>query len=116
VSKVSVGALTQGHAREFFRDVHRSVKCRRSIPAGSILLFRTIARALSLRLVHSGTSIADAPKLAYGLLYRSAGRQAETLAYIDIFLVLTMAASIMFVLSFIVRRNDPKAGGGVAVG
>jgi hypothetical protein len=25
-------------------------------------------------------------------------------------------ASIMFLLSFIVRKNDPKAGGGVAVG
>jgi len=30
--------------------------------------------------------------------------------------VLTIAASIMFVLAFIVRTNDPKAGGGVAVG
>jgi hypothetical protein len=38
-----------------------------------------------------------------------------TLAYIDVFLMLAIAASIMFLLSFIVRRNDPKAGG-VAVG
>jgi MFS transporter, DHA2 family, multidrug resistance protein len=73
-------------------------------------------KALSVRLVHSGASVADAPKVAHGLLYRSVGKQAETLAYIDIFLVLTIAASIMFLLSFIVRRNDPKAGGGVAVG
>jgi hypothetical protein len=29
--------------------------------------------------------------------------------------VLTIAASIMFLLAFIVRKNDPKAGG-VAVG
>jgi len=29
--------------------------------------------------------------------------------------VLTIAASIMFLLSFIVRKNDPRAGG-VAVG
>jgi DHA2 family multidrug resistance protein len=72
-------------------------------------------KAFSQRLVHSGTSFADAPKLARGLLYRSVGGQAQTLAYIDIFLVLTVAASIMFMLSFIVRRNDPKAGG-VAVG
>jgi hypothetical protein len=40
----------------------------------------------------------------------------QTLAYIDIFWVLTIAASIMFLLSFLVRKNDPKAGGGVAVG
>jgi DHA2 family multidrug resistance protein len=72
-------------------------------------------KAFSLRLVHSGVSVADAPKRAYGLLYQSVERQAQTLAYIDIFLVLTVAASIMFLLSFIVRKNDPKAGG-VAVG
>jgi len=73
-------------------------------------------RALSLRLVHSGSSVADAPKRAYGLLYRAMGGQVETLAYIDIFWVLTIAASIMFLLAFIVRKNDPKASGGMAVG
>jgi DHA2 family multidrug resistance protein len=73
-------------------------------------------KALSLQLVHSGSSAADAPKKVYGLLYRAVGRQAQTLAYIDIFLLLTTAASIMFVLSFIVRKNDPKAGGVAAVG
>ena len=39
-----------------------------------------------------------------------------TLAYIDVFIVLTVAASIMFLLSFLVRKNDPKAASGVAVG
>jgi hypothetical protein len=39
-----------------------------------------------------------------------------TLAYIDTFVLLTIAAGIMFLLSFIVRKNDPKAGGGMAVG
>jgi hypothetical protein len=68
------------------------------------------------RLVHSGTRVADAPKPAYGLLLPIRGRQAVTLACIDVFIALTIAASIMFLLSFIVRRNDPKAGGAVAVG
>jgi len=39
-----------------------------------------------------------------------------TLAYIDVFIVLTIAASITFLVSFIVRKNDPKAGSGVAAG
>ena len=73
-------------------------------------------KALSQRLVHSGASVTDAPKLAYGLIYRFVAGQALTLAYIDTFIVLTIAASIMFLLSFIVRKNDPKARGGVAVG
>ena len=70
---------------------------------------------MCLRLVHSGASVADAPELAYGLLYRFVGGQAVTVAYVDVFIVLTIAASIMFLLSFIVRKNDPRAGG-VAVG
>jgi DHA2 family multidrug resistance protein len=73
-------------------------------------------KAFSLRLVHSGSSVAGARRRAYGLLYRAVRGQVQTLAYIDIFWVLTIAASIMFALSFIVRRNDPKAGGEVAMG
>jgi DHA2 family multidrug resistance protein len=69
-----------------------------------------------MRLVHSGLSAPDAPKRAYGLLYRAMGGQVATLAYIDIFWVLTIAASIMFLLAFIVRKNDPKASGAMAVG
>ena len=73
-------------------------------------------KAFSLRLVHSGSSVAGARRRAYGLLYRAVRGQVQTLAYIDIFWVLTIAASIMFLLSFLVRRNDPKAGGEVAMG
>jgi hypothetical protein len=73
-------------------------------------------KALGLRLVHSGASAADAPKLARGLLYRIVGAQAVTLGYIDVFRVLAMAASMMLLLSFIVRKNDPKASGRAPVG
>jgi hypothetical protein len=31
-------------------------------------------------------------------------------------MVLAVASSIMFVLTFIVKKNDPRAGGEVAVG
>jgi len=77
-------ALSQ-HTTRFDRSVQNQVK------------------ALSLQLVYSGSSAADAHKRAYGLLYRAMRGQVETLAYIDIFWVLTFAASIMFLLAFIVR-------------
>jgi MFS transporter, DHA2 family, multidrug resistance protein len=41
--------------------------------------------------------------------------QAQTLAYIDTYKVLAIGAGIMFLLSFIVRKNDPRAGGTVVV-
>ncbi len=60
---------------------------------------------------HGGSEAraSDAPG-AYSFQSRSG------LAYIDVFIVLASAASITFLLSFMVRKNDPKASGGVAVG
>jgi MFS transporter, DHA2 family, multidrug resistance protein len=42
--------------------------------------------------------------------------QAATLAYIDTFYVLAVGATIMFVLSFLLKKNEPGAGGEAAVG
>ena len=66
--------------------------------------------------MHAGTSAADAQTQAYGLIYQSMQAQAQTLAYIDTYMVLAIGAGIMFLLAFIVRKNDPRAGGEVAVG
>ena len=62
------------------------------------------------------TLLARRAQAACGLLYRAMERQVRTIAYFDILWMLAIAASIMFLLSFIVRRNDPKARGEVAVG
>ncbi|HTP34675.1 MAG TPA: DHA2 family efflux MFS transporter permease subunit [Candidatus Acidoferrales bacterium] len=79
-------------------------------------VFRNQLSGLARQLVHSGTSVADAQIQAQGLLYRLLGAQSQTLAYLDAFMVLTLGAGIMFLLSFLVRKNDPSAGGEVAVG
>jgi DHA2 family multidrug resistance protein len=71
---------------------------------------------LSQQLIHSGASAADAQTHAYGLIYQSMLAQAQTMAYIDTYMVLAIGAGIMFLLAFIVRTNDPRAGGGVAAG
>ncbi len=47
-------------------------------------------------------------------IYRSVQAQAATLAYIDTFWILAVGASIMFVLSFLLKKNDPRAGGETA--
>jgi DHA2 family multidrug resistance protein len=83
--------------------------------SGSDLALQNQVAGLSRQLVSSGASPADAPHLAYGMIYQSLQAQSQTLAYIDTYLVLAIAASIMFVLALFVRRNDPKAGGPVAV-
>jgi hypothetical protein len=55
-----------------------------------------------------GVSVADAPKLAYSLLYPFVAGQAVTLAYLD--MVPAIAASIMFLLSL--HRSQERFQGG----
>jgi DHA2 family multidrug resistance protein len=43
-------------------------------------------------------------------------RQAGALSYMDIFWVLGALCSVMFVLAFFLKKNDPGAGGQVAAG
>jgi DHA2 family multidrug resistance protein len=78
--------------------------------------FRNQLQGLTQRLLHSGATPPDAQAAAYGRIYQSVLVQSQTLAYIDTFMILAVASSIMFVLTFIVKKNDPKAGGEVAVG
>ena len=78
--------------------------------------FRDQVAGLAQQLTHSGATPPDARAAAVGRLYQSIQIQAQTLAYLDTFMVLAVGAAIMFLLAFIVRRNDPAGGGEVAVG
>jgi DHA2 family multidrug resistance protein len=75
--------------------------------------FQNQLKGLSTQLVHAGASAPDAQVQAYGRIYQNVLVQSQTIAYIDTFMVLAVAASIMFVLAFIVRKNDPSGGGHV---
>jgi DHA2 family multidrug resistance protein len=72
--------------------------------------FRNQLNGLSQQLVHAGATVPDARVQAYARIYQSMQVQSQTLAYIDTFMVLAIAAGIMFLLSFIVRKNDPSGG------
>jgi DHA2 family multidrug resistance protein len=78
--------------------------------------FRSQLQGLGNQLAHAGATPPDARAAALGRIYQSVLLQSQTLAYIDTYKVLAVAASIMFVLAFIVKKNDPGAGGEVAVG
>jgi MFS transporter, DHA2 family, multidrug resistance protein len=72
--------------------------------------------ALAARLATSGLDASRATMQAYDRLYHAVIVQATTLAYIDTFWVLTLGSAVMFVLSFLLKRNEPGGGGDVAVG
>jgi DHA2 family multidrug resistance protein len=73
--------------------------------------FLNAVNGLTDRLAAGGFSVEDATSRAYGSLYRSALQQATTLAYIDTFWLLGMAAAIMFGLSFTLKKNEVGRGG-----
>ncbi|HEY1753978.1 MAG TPA: DHA2 family efflux MFS transporter permease subunit [Bryobacteraceae bacterium] len=72
--------------------------------------FRNQLAGLSNQLVHAGATPPDAQVQATGRIYQSLLVQSQTLAYLDTFMVLAIAGGIMFLLSFIVRKNDPSGG------
>ena len=72
--------------------------------------FRDQVSGLTQQLIHSGASVPDAQMAAFGRAYQGVLVQSQTLAYLDTFMVLSIAASVMFCLSFILRRNDPASG------
>ena len=73
--------------------------------------FANVAQGMAQHFAKAGLGKHEALGTAYARIYESLLRQAGTLAYIDTFMVLAIAAGIMFFLSFLLKKNDP--GGGV---
>ncbi len=72
--------------------------------------FRGQLAGLSSQLMHAGATPPDANAQALGRIYQNLQVQSQTLAYLDTYMVLAIAASIMVLLAFVVRRNDPSGG------
>ena len=73
--------------------------------------FANAVQGLTQHFVNGGLGRHEALATAYARVYQSLQAQAATLAYIDTFMVLAVAAAIMFCLSFFLRKNDPGGGG-----
>jgi DHA2 family multidrug resistance protein len=76
---------------------------------------RNAAGGLTQHITASGISPHDAQLRAYARIYQQVQAQAATLAYVDTFMVLCIAAGIMFLLSFLLKKNDPDGGRDLAI-
>ncbi len=72
------------------------------------------ANGLAQHLANAGVGKHESQITAYARIYQALQGQAASLAYIDTFMVLSVGAGIMFFLAFLLKRNDPGAGGVVA--
>ena len=78
--------------------------------------FRGAVHGLTSSIKHSGLGAVDAHNQAIARFYGLVNQQAHTLSFMDTFWVLGVLCAIMFVLAFFLKKNDPGAGGDVAVG
>src|SRR6202795_2232638 len=114
----------------FFRNMGQSVGtsavttliARRSQYHQSVLAeytsssrFHSSITALATRLTRAGVSAHAAQQQALGRLYALVQSQAAVLSYVDIYWLLAMGSAIMFVASFLLKRNEPGKGGKVSV-
>jgi DHA2 family multidrug resistance protein len=72
--------------------------------------FKNMVNALSQSIARHGLSSHDAKAHTYARIYLLVQKQALTLAYVDTFMMLAVCAIILFVLSFILKKNDPGGG------
>jgi MFS transporter, DHA2 family, multidrug resistance protein len=114
----------------FFRNMGQSVGtsavttliARRSQYHQSVLVeytasarFQASITALTMRLTRAGVSAHTAQQQATGRLYALVQSQAAVLSYVDMYWLLAMASVIMFVASFLLKRNEPGKGAKVSV-
>jgi len=76
--------------------------------------FMNAAQGLTQRFANAGLDRHEATATAYASIYRSLQAHAASLAYIDIFMVLSMCAAIMFFMSFLLKKNDLHGGTAIA--
>ena len=72
--------------------------------------YRSALHALSAKIAHSGLRAEDAHNQAIARFYELVHRQGGALSYMDIFWILGASVSLMFVLAFFLKKNDPGSG------
>jgi len=77
--------------------------------------FDAAVAALTSRLTHVGLNMHSAHQQALARLYAMVLSQAQALSYIDIYWLLAATSALMFLLCFLLAKNEPGKGGQVAV-
>jgi DHA2 family multidrug resistance protein len=76
--------------------------------------FQNALNSLAQRLTQAGLSVHEAREQALARLYASLRAQAAAMSYIDLYLMLSIGAAVMFFLTFFLKKNSPGRGGTVA--
>jgi DHA2 family multidrug resistance protein len=77
--------------------------------------FDAAVAGLTSRLTHVGLSMHSAQHQALARMYSVVMAQAQALSYVDIYWLLAATSALMFLLCFLLAKNEPGKGGQVAV-
>jgi MFS transporter, DHA2 family, multidrug resistance protein len=79
--------------------------------------FDAAVAGLTSRLTHVGLGMHSAHEQALARMYSMVMQQAQTLSYVDVYWLLAVTAVLMFLLCFLLQKNEPGAATGeVAIG
>jgi len=79
------------------------------------LRFDEAVAALANRLTHVGLSLHFARQQALARMYSMVIVQAQAISYVEVYWLLAVTSVLMFLLSFLLARNEPGAAGDVPV-
>jgi DHA2 family multidrug resistance protein len=104
---VGTSAVTTLIARR--SQYHQSVlaECTRSTR------FNEAVTTLAIRLTHVGLSVHSAHQQALARMYALVVAQAQALSYVEVYWLLAVISALMFLLCFLLAKNEPGAGGEV---
>ncbi len=77
--------------------------------------FHDATAALVMRLTTAGLSVHAAQQQALARMYALVQSQAAVLSYVEVYWLLAMASAVMFVASFLLKRNEPGKRENVSV-
>ncbi len=75
--------------------------------------FNAAVADLAARLTHDGLSPHFAQRQALDRMYSMVLAEAQALSYVDVYWLLAVICALMFLLSFLLQKNEPGAGGDV---
>jgi len=119
-ANISTAALTRARSLILGKSASRSpLIARRSQYHQSVLAEYTASgrfhASITALAVRAGVIAHAAQQQALGRLYALVQSQAAVLSYVDIYWLLAMGSVIMFVASFLLKRNEPGKGAKVSV-
>jgi DHA2 family multidrug resistance protein len=78
--------------------------------------FNAATAGLTARLTHVGLSMHSAHQQALARMYGMVIRQTQALSYVDVYFLLAVTSVLMFLLCFLLQKNEPGAAGAAAIG